>query len=132
MLIEPIGGVSQSLPSVRESLGVASQSPTELNLIITNIRRVVADATEVTEREIKPAKYPNARTVFNWFPNPQPSWKIDTTQCKHAELLFLRGESKVKSILSFVEKHKDEEYFPKITKPSDLERKWEDIKAYRV
>lgn len=77
-------------------------------------------------------KYPNAKTVFGWFPSQERSWILNTTELKHAELLYERGESKVKGALSFAAKHKDEEYFPKITKPSDLERKWEDIKAYKV
>lgn len=78
------------------------------------------------------AKYPHAKEVFGWFPRPEKSWNIDTTQLKHAELLYERGEERVKKALAFVKKHKDDEYFPKITKPSDLERKWNDLAAYKV
>ena len=95
--------------------------------------RIEFDPSEETntERVVKgKPKYPNAREVFSWFPDPQPSWKIDTTQLKHAELLWERGEKKVRGALAFVAKHKGIEFFPKITKPSDLERKWVDLAAY--
>lgn len=75
-------------------------------------------------------KYPNAKAVFSWFPDQQKSWQLNTTELKHAELLFERGESRVKSAMAYVAKHSGDEYFPKITKPSDLERKWVDLEVY--
>lgn len=89
------------------------------------------ETSEDTERTKKPPKYPNARTVFSWFPHPQKSWQIDTTQLKHAELLFERGEKAVKGALSYVAKHQDEDFFYKINKPSDLERKWVDLTQHK-
>ena len=88
------------------------------------------DGDEKPKRGFKPAKYPHSKEVFSWFPKPQKSWAIDTTQLKHAELLFERGEEKVRKALRFIEEHQDEEYFPSITKPSDLERKWVDLAKY--
>lgn len=90
-------------------------------------RREVPDIEEESTRVKKPPKYPNARTVFSWFPEPQLSWRENVTECKHAEMLFLRGEQKVKSALAYVARHKADEYFYKITKPSELERKWLDL-----
>lgn len=92
--------------------------------------RVISYEKEIPEREERPrsaTKYPNAPTVFGWFPDPEPSWSLNTTELKHAELLHKRGEAKVKSILIFVKKYNEWDYFPQVTKPSDLERKWEDI-----
>lgn len=94
------------------------------------VEHVEKENTEPTIK--KKPKYPNAKKVFSWFPEPQPSWLIDTTQLKHAELLWLRGEAKVKGALAYVAKHKDDDYFLKITKPSDLERKWVDLTLHKV
>lgn len=76
------------------------------------------------------SKYKHSKEVFSWFPNPQKSWAFNTTELKHAELLFDRGEAEVKKRLRFLKEHEGEDFLPSITKPSDLERKWEDIKAY--
>lgn len=92
--------------------------------------REVYETTEEEEKPKSKAKYPHSKEVFSWFPYPEPSWTMNTTEQKHAELLFLRGEGKVKSALAFYEKHKGEDYFLKITKPSDLERKWNDLIDY--
>lgn len=84
--------------------------------------------------EVKPrakAKYPNARTAFSWFPRRERSWEMNTTELKHGELLFLRGEGQVKKALAFVQEHDDEEFFYSVRKPSDLERKWNDILAFK-
>lgn len=115
-----------------------SRAPSAFASAITSISANAQKYMEVPEiqeedtRTKTPAKYPHSKEVFSWFPAPQPSWKIDTTQLKHAELLFERGEDAVRGILKFVGKHKDDEFFPKVVKPSDLERKWEDIAAYKV
>lgn len=83
---------------------------------------------EDIERAVKPKpKYPHAKEVFSWFPRPEKSWLLNTTELKHAELLWERGEEKVKGALGYVQKHKDDDFFLKVTKPSDLERKWVDL-----
>lgn len=87
--------------------------------------REIIEVFEESERAPKkPPKYPNARTVFSWFPDTEPSWKLNTTELKHAELLYLRGESKVRSALAYVKEHQDDDFFYSITSPSELERKW--------
>lgn len=92
---------------------------------------IVSSSIGNTEKEPTAApKYPNALKVFDWFHEPEPSWNMNTTELKHGELLYKRGEATVKEILDFVEKHREKDYFPKITKPSDLERKWVDIQDW--
>lgn len=91
------------------------------------VEEVVISFSEEEGRVRKPAKYPKAREVFSWFPEPEPSWKINTTECKHAELLFARGETDVKGIVKFCLKYEDMPFFPKWRKPSALERNWNDI-----
>lgn len=86
--------------------------------------------TESPTSRVPTAKYPHSKKVFNLFPRPQRSWEINVTELKHAELLWERGEDKVRKMLRFCEQHSDDELFYKVTKPSDLERKWEDIRAY--
>lgn len=76
-------------------------------------------------------KYPHAKEVFSWFKNPQKNWTLNTTELKHAELLWERGEVKVKGALSFAAKHKDDTFIPKVTSPSELERKWEKLVQYK-
>ena len=80
----------------------------------------------------KPAKYPHAFEVFSWFPRPQKSWMSfkSIQEREYAEYLWDRGEDVVKKALRYCEAHKDEEHFYQITKPSDLEKKWEDIRTY--
>jgi hypothetical protein len=86
-----------------------------------------SDAAPEIERVTTKPKYPHSKEVFSWFPHPEPSWKTNTTELVHAELLFERGEEAVRGALSYVAKHKDDDFFYKITKPSDLERKWVDL-----
>ena len=76
-------------------------------------------------------KYPNAREVFGWFEEQEPSWTLNTTELKHAELLYERGMDAVRKALKYHENHKDDEgYGFTVLKPSDLERKWSNIAEY--
>lgn len=78
------------------------------------------------------AKFPHSRQVFSWFPNPQQGWKINTTECKYAELLWERGEENVKNALAFLSEHwEDKDFYYTVTKPSDLEKKWLDILTWK-
>lgn len=104
----------------------------KINTSVANAPRVVSVSLKEEEDRPKSApKYPNARTAFSWFPNRQPSWDINTTELAHGELLFLRGEHQVRLALDFVKENRDDEFCPKVVKPSDLERKWLDLLAYR-
>lgn len=92
---------------------------------------IVPDNEDNPKKEKTPQKYPNARVAFSWFPKPQKSWDFNTTELKCGELLFERGEKQVKAALAFCLEHRDEEFFSKVVKPSDLERKWLDIIEYK-
>lgn len=86
---------------------------------------------EETQPKVSKSKYPNSKTVFSWFPKPQRSWLLNTTELKHAELLFDRGERQVRAALEFAQENLDDEFCPQVTKPSDLERKWVQLLAYK-
>jgi len=113
--------------------GTNSVSNSEKNTSVATAPQDIVLGYETPEGEERPKskpKYPNAKTVFSWFPNPEKSWNLNTTELKHAELLFERGEEKVKKRLRFVRENADADFMPLINKPSDLERKWNDLTAY--
>lgn len=122
-------------PQYKPSLVLLDESSTttrpeekrrEENMGATRVELV----SEEEKQPKTPPKYPHSREVFGWFPKPEPSWKLNTTELKHSELLWERGEEKVKGALRYCAAHKDDSHFYQVTKPSDLERKWEDIKQY--
>lgn len=127
---------SQGIPVVNEPLTIRQHRSGQVriesgNAIALQGIRIEKDSDPDKEVVVKTKpKYPHAKEVFSWFPDRQKSWELNTTELKHAELLFERGEEKVRGALSFTAKHKDDEMFYKITKPSDLERKWVDLVAY--
>lgn len=86
---------------------------------------------EKPERQKKPSKYPHALEVFALFPKPDPSWRINTTELKHAELLFARGLDKVAKALAFYEEHKHLEFCHEIVTPFDLNTKWLKLQNFR-
>lgn len=108
--------------SITESTTYISEAP-------LRVERVTKEDQEPKLKSL--SKTPNARKVFEWFPRKQQSWHFNRTELQHAELLFARGEKQVKAALSFLAEHAEEEFCPKVTKPSDLERKWLDILAYK-
>lgn len=119
--------------ATRPSLTIVHIDNADMNssvAIAPPVEEVVVSFSEEEGRVRKPAKYPKAREVFSWFPEPEPSWKINTTECKHAELLYLRGESAVRGILAFLEKHQDVEDCPQVLSPHDLETKWNRVLAF--
>lgn len=79
------------------------------------------------------AKYPHAKEVFAWFPRPQKSWESqkNVQEREYAEYLYTRGEEAVKKMLRYVDEWEGNEDFKYVvTKPSDLEKKWEDLRKY--
>lgn len=85
---------------------------------------------EDTKKSHTNSKYPHSKEVFSLFRDPQKSWKIDTTQLKHAELLFERGLKNVRDILAFCEKYSGDQYLPSYDNPVSLERNWKKIQAF--
>lgn len=93
---------------------------------------VPIDQQERPERPTK-AKYPHALEVFDWFPNRQKSWESmkNIQEREYAEYLFSRGKETVQKALRYVASQSDNPDFKYVVvKPSDLEKKWEDIKIY--
>lgn len=111
-----------------------SDSISDINSSVATAPQVI-EVSEITEEQEKPKtppKYPHSKEVFSWFPRPEKSWELNKTQRAHAELLYLRGEKKVKSALAFVKKHEGEDFFPSVATPYDLETKWEKLVNYKV
>lgn len=92
---------------------------------------------EITSEEENPRtkskpKYPNAKTVFAWFPSQEKSWALNSTQLKHAELLFERGEARVKRMFQFIEDNQHHEDWKfTVHTPYDLEGKWLKINEWK-
>lgn len=116
-----------------DGLGIAPDTKPNLTKLI-GAAKATQEIVEVPEdqKEKKPKpKYDNARKAFTWLPNHQKSWNDNLTELKCGNLLFERGEEAVHAFVKYVNAHKDDEGFNWVfVKPSDYERKWEDIKAY--
>lgn len=113
-----------------DGLGIAPGTiPNLTKLISADKPRVVLEGSEDQKPKSKP-KYPHSKEVFGWFPNPEPSWGINTTENKHAELLWNRGKDTVLKALAYVESHKDDDLFFRVLSPYDLETKWNKIADY--
>ncbi len=122
-----------------ETQGVPLQSADSLKTVfrieenrIDNTSGETPQIVKVSEDEETPkkesrAKYPHSKEVFGWFPRPQKSWAINTTELKHAELLYERGEKQVRAALRVYEENKDDSYCPDVSKPSYLEQKWPNL-----
>lgn len=101
----------------------------------SKVRTLPVTIVQVTDedKELKPKgkpKYPNKEAVFSLFPHRERGWDINTTECKYAELLFAeKGLEDIASALRFHEKHKNEPFFPEISKPSELYNKWSKLEA---
>lgn len=98
--------------------------------------RAVEGSEEDTPVKTSTAKYPHSKEVFSWFPRPQASWNAgrNVQEREYAEYLYKRGEKVVKAVLAFVEDQKanNAEFKFTVVKPSDLEKKWEDIRNWKL
>ncbi len=84
------------------------------------------------EKPIKAVKYPHSTEVFRLWGAFPGNWGANTTERKAAENLYReRGIEKIKAALAFYEKNKDAEMCPLIVKPSDLDRKWENLRNFK-
>lgn len=87
----------------------------------------VPDLEEISKSR---AKYTNARKAFGWFRDYEKWWDMNTTQLKYGELIFLRGEKAVRSILLFLYNNRELIDCPEVTTPYDLETKWKKIEKF--
>jgi hypothetical protein len=101
------------------------------NKLLQDIKEVKVNE-EGEEKPKYKRKYPHSKEVFALFSRPQRSWEINTTELKHAELLYERGIQTVKNALAYVMENRDDPYLPEIVKPSDLERKWLELNRHKA
>lgn len=88
-------------------------------------------AQEGTERPEKKVTYPNARKVFKWFPEADPSWGINATELKAGELLWTKGEEAVLKGIKYCLPRLNEEGFPiRSLTPYLLITNWKRIYEY--
>lgn len=144
LLIVDGGSPTDEQPSPTDEQGVAPQIDIELYPVLTQPTYLCEseireendfsyENDEESKKRRSTAKYPHSKEVFSWFPRPQKSWTLNTTELKHAELLWERGEKRVKAVLDFVAEQKESaDFLYTVIKPSDLERKWEDIRNWKV
>lgn len=142
-LVDGGGSVPQSLPSVPQSLGVASEGRTELNPVLTqSTERLVytsesKDSREfvITKEEEKPQrerKDTTYRGVFALWERQPKGWLQQKPQIQAAKnLLEEHGLEGVKKALAFAAKFKDDPYCPSVTSPYDLDSKWGKLLAYK-
>lgn len=131
MLIESLSGVPESLPSVPQSLGVASHSRTELNPVLTQSNNSEAPLRVVDENPRKKADT-DYKQVFDLFSKTKKGWMFHKPQIEAAKrLLGMHSLSQIRAALTFYNEHKGEKHFYEIHKPYDLEAKWDNLLAYK-
>jgi hypothetical protein len=91
---------------------------------------IVTKDPDQNPKKASRALYPHSEEIFDLFTPRDVSWKINTTQQKHAEQLYGRGIEKVKQALKFYERHKDEEHCPQVFTPHLLNTKWQNLQVY--
>lgn len=76
-------------------------------------------------------KYPNAKQVFHLWGKYPAHWVNNATQLRAAENLYAeQGLEDIASALKYIKAHQDEEFFPQITSPWELDTKWDKLEAY--
>lgn len=76
-------------------------------------------------------KYPNAKQVFRLWGKYPAHWVNNATQLRAAENLYAeQGLEDIASALKYIKAHQDEEFFPQITSPWELDTKWDKLEAY--
>lgn len=92
----------------------------------------IIEVREDQEKQVRPKKDTSYRSVFSLWGKYPLNWNANTTEIKSAQnLLFEHGIEKIKVALAFYEKFRSEEWCPQILKPSDLDRKWVNLQAFR-
>jgi hypothetical protein len=95
------------------------------------VEKITKDEDQAPKKVSGGKKYPHAEAVFECFTPNHASWKLNTTQLRHAEDLYANvGLTAIKGALKFYYRHKDEEFCPKILSPFDLNTKWLNLLEY--
>jgi len=95
------------------------------------------DGSVKEEKKKSKAKYPNAPTIRKIFQEVlglSPfSWKTNKTELIACENLYTeRTPEKVRNALEFYKENQEDKFCPQITQPSDLDRKWTKLGAYKL
>lgn len=107
----------------------------EKNITISKIGILPVTIEKIVDEEkpTKEKKDTTYRSVFEAFGEDYPfNWRSNRTEIEAAKNLL--KESNLKDIgiaLAFAEKNKDNPYCPAILKPSDLDRKWDNLLAFK-
>jgi hypothetical protein len=140
--VYPIGGVSASSSALSSSLlaELGAKAPRSVikktkdkRMDEDNLPDIDLDSRELTDKSLKKkssAKYPHSKEVFSWFSKSEKSWEMNTTELKHSNLLYARGEKQVKAALKIAEEYRDDKFCPKIFTPSQLEQKWKSLMLF--
>lgn len=141
IMIDPWGGDSQSPPRDSQSLGVGTDSRTELYPVLTQPTEISASARDLEKITIVDDSIPrkkekkradeNILEVFRCFGKYPKNWEANKTERGAAErLLEEHGLENIKKALAFCRKHKDDERFYQVLTPWDLDSKWVKLEAY--
>lgn len=89
----------------------------------------------VTEEEDKPARVKKDTAYLEifllWGSSYPLNWRVNRTEVAAAKhVLIEHGLENAQIALSAYQKFKDDPYCPQILKPSDLDRKWGDLRAF--
>lgn len=91
---------------------------------------IVPENEDKPQREKKDTSY---RVVFEAFGEDYPfNWRANRTEIAAAKnILVEHSIEEAKNALAFAETYSHEEMCPQILKPSDLDRKWVNLQAFR-
>lgn len=141
LIVEKEGGRANSaLPRAKNNTTPRANSAhrTITNRTITTQQAEQGSAEEFRivkdddEKPIKPKKF-DPTVVFVLFKKKYPlNWKTNVTERQAAENLYKeRGIDQIEKALSFAGEYCHHPFCPKIHKPSDLDRKWAQLLAFK-
>lgn len=128
------GSVLGTLGSVPQTTGVASEGRTELNIKRTqSINRGELEIRVESDKPLKEKKDTSYRSIFSLWGSDYPlHWNKNLTEIEAAKNLLKESSLEdVKWFLGVYEKYKAVPYCPTILKPSDVDRKWDNLLAFK-
>lgn len=120
---------SRRVDSPRSAEGKLSKGKLTISEAGLRVVRVTTDDEEVTPRQKTDLTY---RKVFELWPKYPLNWRANRTEIAAAKnILAEHSIEEAKNALDFAETYSHEEMCPQILKPSDLDRKWINLQAFR-
>lgn len=119
--------------------GSPASAEAEVSLPHISVSNSVSKPGEATlrveldlDKTIKPKKDTSYFSVFELWGKFPLNWRANRTEIDAAQnLLKEHGLEACKGALRFADKVRGDQYSPKIFKPSDLDRKWAELKNYK-